>query len=347
MKFLKLKFEHTRLIKEKNKTNMLGSNVFFYPINKMHVYNSVCALIGRSPKPQLRDTDDKYMPFFKDISDYIDEGFIKIELINDTEKITTIKKYYNANATEAKQYTWKDCSYVTGTLLPIFINKISEVLLISKEKVEKNTFDQVIKLIQEKGNKNEKEEIVYSDKAIKDLIDWCKLNNCTAISNYIENKQLSSRPTYFGKRVYRGIVDVNKYSGFIYIPMDEKLFEELLYNTKGFSTILDEGIVTILDYDYVKEDEVSNMIKISDLSSIKKLNKKESKINFENTIYKDFVLNGDIEEAKKIIEKTGVDINKNKKEYEELMKKINSEKSKAVYKLNFFIEHSINRQINK
>ena len=126
MKYLKLQFSSARLITDNNSRKELGYNRFFHPINKMHVYNSMCVLLDRTPKPQLRDTDDKYMPLYQDVLDAVSEGYIKTKLVCEEEKLTTIKKYFNSNAAEAYQYTWKDCEYVTGTLLPELKSKYAE-----------------------------------------------------------------------------------------------------------------------------------------------------------------------------------------------------------------------------
>lgn len=352
MKYLKLKFSSARLIKEKPLKNMLGSNRFFHPINKMHVYNSICVLLDRTPKPQLRNTDDKYMPLYEDVLEIVSNGYIKIKLISESEKITTIKKDWNSNTTSASQYTWVDCKYVTGTLFPVFIHQASLILNIPENEVEKTSFDDFIFKIQSKGNYNEKNEIVYSNQTINELISWCKLNSCTPLSNYIEKKQAPSRPTQFGKRVHRGIIDSNLYEGIIYIPFNDELLKELEKFTKGFSTILDGGVVTIIGYDYLLEDELVGMKKISELNSTRKFIELTTGVKWSNTIYKNLEVDNLEESIKKIIKQAGVLLNlESEKDYDEMMKKINKVKFNGdntkdiAYKLNHFIEKNINKQL--
>jgi len=350
MKYLKLKFDDARLIKEKPLKNMLGSNRFFYPINKMHIYNSVCVLLDRTPKAQLRGTDDKYMPLYDDILATVSKGYVKIKLLDDTELITTIKKDWNSNVTMSAQQTWKDCGYVTGTLLPIFIYHVSDILAISEDAVKKMAFDDVIVKIKSMGVYNDKNEVVYSNDKINNLIGWCKLNSSTPISNYIENKQETSRPTGFGKRVNRGIVNSNKYCGFIYIPMDDKLFDELIQNTKGFSNILDGGLVRIIGYSEIKEDDLDGFTNISDLNSTKKFIELTNGVVWSNTIYKELDETKLEASINGIIKKVGISIKDNQTEYDEMMKKINKVKfstdkiGDVAYKINYFIEESINKQ---
>jgi hypothetical protein len=350
MKYLKLKFDNARLIKEKSLKNMLGSNRFFYPINKMHVYNSICILLDRTPKPQLRNTDDKYMPLYDDILEVVSNGYIKINLVDDGENITTIKKDWNSNLTQYQQLTWKDCSYVTGTLLPTFIYYVSEILNETEDKISKMAFDDVITKIKMLGINNDKNEIIYHNEKINNLISWCKLNSSTPISNYIENKQESSRPTSFGKRVNRGIVNSNKYSGIIYIPLNDALHDELIEYTKGFSNILDGGLVKIIDYCEIKEDDLIGFTPINDLNPIKKFNELTNGVDWSNTIYKELNQNDLINSINKIIEKANVSIENNQTEYDEMMKKISKVKfttdkiGDVAYKINYFIEESINKQ---
>lgn len=350
MKYLKLKFGNARLIKEKSLKNMLGSNRFFHPINKMHVYNSVCVLLDRTPKPQLRYTDDKYMPTYNDILDTVSNGYIKINLLDDDEVITTIKKDWNSNLTQYHQLTWKDCSYVIGTLLPKFIYYISEILNEPEDNITKMAFDDVITKIKTLGTFNDKNEIIYHNEKINNLISWCKLNSSTPISNYIENKQESSRPTTFGKRVNRGVVKANKYSGVIYVPLNQTLYNELIQYTKGFSNILDGGLVEIIDYCEIKEDDLIGFTPINDLNTTKKFIEQTNGVDWSNTIYNELNQNDLINSINNIIKKTNVSIEDNQIEYDEMMKKINKVKftkdkiGEVAYKLNYFIEESINKQ---
>ena len=350
MKYLKLSFKDARVIKEKSLKNMLGSNRFFYPINKMHVYNSVCVLMDRTPKPQLRKTDDKYLPLYDDILEMVSNGYIKINLSYENEIITTIKKDWNSNLTQCQQLTWKDCTYVTGTLQPIFIYRVSEILNIPEDKLTNIAFDDVISKIRNLGVINDKDEYVFEgNNKIQELISWCKMNSSTPISNYIENKQISSRPTGFGKRVYRGVVNSSNYYGFIYIPLNDEHYKELIKYTKGFSNILDGGLVKIVDYGEIKEDDLIGFTKISDLNSTRKFNDLTNGVVWSNTIYKDLDPNNLINSINKIINKVGVSIEKNQDSYDEMIKKINKIKfsnqkiGEVAYKINHFIEESINK----
>ena len=362
MKFLKLKFESAKLIREKNKTNLLGSNRFFHPITSMHIYNSLCVLLDRTPKPQLRPTDDKYLPFFSDIMDVVNEGFIKIHLINDNNKTTTIKKGWNSNAVSASQYTWVDCKYVLGNLQPIFIHYVSDILCLSKDEVTTIAFDDIIEKIQnqsEKVNsikenkKGETRDIVlytYKNEKITNLIQWLKTNSATIIANYIENKNESDRPTGFGKRVNRGIVDTHIYSGLIYIPLTQELHDELICHSKGYSNILDGGLVRPISYDFVMEDELVDFIEIKTLNSVRKFNEDTTNIVWENTIYKEIDEKALKESVDKIINQCGVSIVDNQLEYDKMLKKVLSVKFNGsnhkdiAYKINTFIEDSINKK---
>ena len=347
MKFLKLKFEHARLIVEKPQSNYLGTNRFFHPINNKHIYNSVCVLFDRTPKPQLRDTNNDYMPLYNDILSVVNEGYIKIENVCEGETNSIVKRPWNSNLKEAIQYTWKDSQYVTGTLYPIFIHHLSNVLKVPEEALKKKAFDDVMLEIQSMGIKNTKGEITYDNDDINNLILWCRTNTSTPLSNYIENKQNnSSRPRGFGKRVHRGSAPSNKYNGLIYIPLNDDLFNELITHTKGFSTILDGGLVTILGYEEIMEYTVNGFTKISDLNSTRKFYEVTSGVKWNNTIYKDLDENNMEKSMNAIIKKCGVSIKENQKEYDNMMKKVPKlkEVKDVAYKLNYFIENSINKQ---
>lgn len=351
MKYLKLKFECARVIKEKSLKNMLGSNRFFSPITKLHIYNSVCVLLDRTPKPQLRETDDIYMPMYDDILDIVSNGFIKINLLDENELISTVKKDWNSNLTQSEQQTWKDCAYVTGTLQPIFVYRVSEILKISEDELTKIAFDSVVDEIRKLGVIDDENEYNFDgNTAVQDLISWCKLNSATPISNYIQNKQVSSRPTGFGKRVYRGVVNSSNYCGFIYIPLDEEHHDELINFSKGFSNILDGGLVKIVGYGEIKEDDLIGFTKISDLNSTKKFDNLTSGVVWSNTIYKNLDPKDLVKSIDKIINDVGVSIENNKDEYDEMIKKILKVKftlekvGEIAYKVNHFIETSINKQ---
>ena len=350
-KFLILQIKHARLIVDKPNSNMLGENRFFHPITMFHIYNSICVLLDRTPKPQFRKTDDKYMPFFNDIMDVVSKGYVKIQLISEYEKVTTVKKDWNSTTKSASQYTWKDCSYATGTLLPIFIYHLSEIFQIKESNIKKIPFDSVIKNIQSKGFFTERNEMIYEDEKIKKLIAWCKLNSISAISNYIENKQEETRSRFFGKRVYRGCVDANKYNGTIYIPLTDDLFNEMIKYTKGFSNILDGGLVKIVDFDELKEDEFIGFIPIQNLNSTRKFYERTSPgIVWSNTIYKKLKGISLIDEINGIIDEAGVSITDNQKTYDEMIKKVSAikfnkdEVKNVAYKVNHFIENSINKK---
>jgi hypothetical protein len=371
MKFLKLKFDSARLIREKSSKNMLGSNRFFYPINKLHIYNSICVLLDRTPKPQLRNTDDKYMPFYKDIMDVVEEGYVKINLLNSSEKITTVKKDYNSNALSADQYTWVDCDYVLGNLKPIFVHHVSEILSISKEDVQKISFEEVIEKIQsyssmtddiKTNKKGESKNIIiytYTSEKILNLIKWLKINSATVIANYIENKGEGQRATQFGKRIYRGLVDSQVYSGLIYIPLTDALHEELITYSKGFSNILDGGLVKIIGYDYILEDDVFDFLEIKKLNSTRKFNEfMNTGVDWNNTVYKNLNPSNFKSETDNIISKCNISI-ENNKEYDSMFSKISKikfnenidykeadkqYKKDIAYKINTFIENSINKQ---
>ncbi len=300
MKYLKLKYEDARLILTA-RNNLLGSNRFFHPITKMHVYNSICVLFDRTPKPQLRETDDKYMPMYNDILDVVSNGYIKVNLTFEGDNITTIKTFSNSNTTTSFQYTWVDCKYVTGTLFPIFLYFISDILNRDVERVEDKSFDEIIFELQGMGVKSEDDTITYSDDRMNTLLTWCKTNSCTPIYNYLTNKQEGNRPTGFGKKVYRGIVKSNNYSGLIYIPLTDKLYDELITHTKGYSNILDGGLVTIMDYCEIYEDDVEGFVKINELNSVRKYSSFNGKIDWYKTIYKGVDVNNLEVSIKKII----------------------------------------------
>lgn len=368
MKFLKLKFTSARVIKELHAGNSFRTNVFFHPINKMHVYNSICVLLGRTPKPQLRETSDLYLQFFDDVMKIVEEGYIKTTLVCENEKITTVKKNWNANATKAEQITWYDCEYVLGTLLPTFIEKASNILDISSINVRKTPFDTVISNIQNKGIKKETLDkngvvthvFVYNDTEILNLIKWLVDNNSTVIKNYIENIQVESKAKQFGKRIYRGCVDTNIYCGFIYIPLEEKseIYNELIKYTCGFSKILDGGLVTILGYDYINEYDILGFTEIKNLNDTKKYDIIQKNIKWYDTIYKTIrkpTLKSDIDD---IIAKCGVVVSDYQNEYDSMMTKIydissandiydNKCYTKIALKVNNFIENSINKQYKK
>lgn len=350
MKFLKLKFSNARLIRGRSDKNRLGYNRFFHPINKMHIYNSLCVLLDRTPKPQLRETDDKFMPFYEDVMSVVNKGFIKTNLITENETITIIKKDWNSNLKSAKQYTWVDCKYTTGTLFPIFLYQISQILDKSEKEVLKISFDEVIESIQLMGHKNDNEEFEFLNQKIIDLLSWCARNSSTVITNYIKSKQESSRPTGFGKKVNRGIVDASIFEGVIYIPLSQELFEEMIKYTKGHSTILDGGLVKIMGYSEIYEDDLIDFVKIDELNLMKKFNKSLVRtINWSDTIYNRIDLNNLERSIKKIIKDLDIDIDiSNKVEYNNMIKKVKSIKdinvSKVGYKLNFFIENEINKK---
>lgn len=351
MKYLHLKFSDAKMIREHSDKNGLGYNRFFHPINKMHVYNSLCVLMDRTPKPQLRKTDDKYMPLYDDLLDAVSGGYIKIKLIMEEEIITTIKKNWNANLQSASQYTWKDCKYVTGTLFPLFTHQVSKVINKSENEVTKMAFEDVMETIQSRGTKNHLDEFEYTDENTISLIKWCSLNRCTAISNYIENKQISSKPSQFGKRVNRGIADSSTYAGVICIPMSEELIEELIQHTRGKSTILDGGLVKIVDYSEIYEDDLFGFTKISELNSVKKFNNTIVKrIDWSDTIYNNIDLADLKNSIDKIIKDLDIDVSKSQTEYDIMWKNVNKispselKISKVAFKLNFFIEKAINKK---
>lgn len=348
MKFLKLKFVSARLIKEKKKNNMLGTNRFFHPINKMHIYNSVCVLIGRTPKSQLRKTDSDYMPIFEDVLKAVNDGYAKIKLVAQDENITTIKKAFNSNCMGAVQYTWKDCQYIIGNLLSNLKSKISKILNI--DNVDDYTFEDIISKIQKIGIISGNGSIVYNNESVKDLNDWLQFNSATGISNYIENIKIPSRPTAFGKKVHRGVVTGNNYSGEFLIPFNDDLFSELLANSKGFSKILDGGLVTIVGYGFMLEDEFKDFVEISKLNDVRKFYIETNGVKWENTIYDDLDENNLMESVHKIIENCGVIIDKDSKYYinvTEKLGKIKLDKDKigeVAYTLNKFIETTLDNQ---
>jgi hypothetical protein len=349
MKFLELQFNHAKVIKETNKSILFGSNSFFHPITKHHVYNVMCVLLDRTPKPQLRDTNNKYMPFYEDVMGVVNDGYIKTTIISEEENITTVKKAWNANAMNAPQYTWVDCRYVIGTLFNTFIYRLSKILNKSETIIINSPFDNIIEELQSRGVKDETGIIKYSDDGIKDLISWCKLNQSTPLANYIQDTQKSSRPTQFGKRVFRGNTKSSKYSGVIYIPLTETLLDELILHTKGHATILDGGLVKIMGYHTLMEDDVDGFTKISQLNGSRKYNTTFDKTkSVDGTIYNNIDSNNITLSINKIINDVGVSINDNKDAYDSMMDKIlklEPTDSKAIAnKLNFFIEKSINNQ---
>lgn len=345
MKYLQLKFEHARLITGRAKKKPIGTNRFFHPLNNKHIYNSVCVLFDIIPKPQLRETDDKYMPLHEDILSVVNEGYVKIKCIAVDEKNTIVKKAWNANTNNHTQYTWKNCHYLTGTLFPKFINHVSKILKISQEDVRKKAFDDVISEIQSMGFRDDKNEIIYDDDNVNNLISWCNINKLKPMSNYIKDRQLVSRNTSFGKRVNRGCELGNKYSGIIYIPLNDDLFDELVTYTKGFSTILDGGLVTITGYGELMEDDIEGFTKIKELKSIRKFYDKTKSLVIDNTIYKDLDENNLQKSMDKIIKKCGVSIKDNQKSYDEMLKRsLKLDIRKIIPKLNYFIEDSINKQ---
>ena len=350
MKFLKLKFEDARLIKDKPLKNMLGTNRFFHPINKMHVYNSFCVLLGRTPKPQLRATNDKYMPFFDEIMELVSEGYIKIKVLSTGEQVTAIKKSWNANITEAKEYTWRDCAYVIGTLMPVFVYHVSQILDMSPEDVNKKQFQEIINSLQSMGVKNDGGEFVFTDEKINNLITWLKFNACTALSNFIENKQMATAPTRFGKRVHRGIIKASRYCGEILIPLSDEIHDELCKHSKGFSTILDGGLVTIVGYGEVSEDDIHGFIEIKNLNSLRKFDKETSGVVWDNTIYKRITSTNLVDDINSIIKDSGVSIVENQKGYDEMISKVTKIKfngtnvGEIAYKVNHFIERCIEKQ---
>ena len=345
MKYLKLKFESGKIIGKTSK-NKLGDNRFFHPINKMHVYNSFCCLLGRTPKPQLRETNDLYMPFFNDVMDVVEKGYIQIKIISINEILTVVKKSWNSNATVAKFYTWKDCSYVIGNLKPILIFKLSKILNLDEKKISDTPFDSIIDMVRELGVKQQDSTIVFHDEKVLELLRWLRLNSSTGISNYIENKQISSRPSQFGKRVYRGVSEVNKYSGLIYIPLTDLLYKELITYTNGFSTILDGGLVTILGYDYLLEDEIDGFTKISELNNLRKFDKQTTNVEWDHTIYSQIKPETFLDDIKKIILDAGIlidDSDEFKRFFDNISKvKFNGNNVGEIgYKVNNFVEKKI------
>lgn len=355
MKFLKLEFKNAMLIKEKSLKNMLGSNRFFHPINKLHVYNSICVLFDRTPKSQLRKTNDEHMPFYEDILEMVSNGYINIKCVAEKEKISTVKSAYDANLDDASQITWVDCKYVTGTLHQIFINQLSEILNKKENTIGDISFEDTVELIQSMGTKEEDESISYSNDKINDLIKWCKRNTSTAIANYISNKQTQYKGRNFGKRVYRGSVEADRYCGIMYIPISDNHHDELITHTKGFSNILDEGLVNIVDYLEILEDEIEGFTKIEDLNSVRKFSNFKKGVDISKTIYKEISVDKLEKSIENIIKKCGVLISDNQKEFDEMMKKISKIKNddenkyvkKIAYKLNHFIETSVNKIYKK
>lgn len=349
MKFLHLKFSHAKVVKESNKAILFGSNDFLHPLNSLHVYNALCVLLDRTPKPQLRATDDIYMPFYDDIMAVVVKGYIKTTLITKDENISTVKKAWNSNAMNSSQYTWVDCRYSVGTLLPVFVYHLSNILNKSEQTILDTPFDAIIDELHSKGVKQNDDLIEYTDKGINDLITWCQRNQCGGLTNYIQNTQISSRPTQFGKRIYRGSVETNKYNGDIYIPLTDELIDELINHTKGHATILDGGLVKIIGFNEVDEDEISDFTEIYKLNSSKKYNTTYDKVkNVVDTIYNKIDSNNVTKSIKKLIAEVGVEIEPNQLAYDNMMAKIEKIKpsdTKAIAnKLNFFLENAINNQ---
>lgn len=261
MKFLKLQLRHGTIINESSAKFKYGSMRLFYPITDMIVYNMLCTLLDRTPKPQFRVTDDKYMPFYKDIMDVVMNSYIKVDCVATNENITTIKKASDSNSKNESvvQYTWTDCKYCIKENFDNFKDILTTDFNISKKIQDTIGFEKCIKIIRNSPNKVN----------INNLNKWLKSKNATTIANLIENnKKFEARG--MGKRVYRGNVTSNKYNAIIYIPLSDKIKEELDMYSKGWTTMLDGGVLTILEYGEILKTDLIDFEKISDIPSIQR-----------------------------------------------------------------------------
>ena len=124
--------------------------------------------------------------------------------------------------------------------------------------------------------------------------------------------------------------------------------------TKGFSTILDGGLVTIEKYDTILEDEIHGFIEIKNLNNTLKFYEETAGVKWENTIYKSIRKESLISDVNEIINQVGVKISDNEIEYNKLIKKISEVKilnnipdKGEMIKIGYPIQNFINNAIDK
>ena len=227
MKYFKIEVKDARVITYYDKSGIYSKD-FFYPFNYKHVYNMLCTLLDKSPSPQNRMVDTKYMPFYEYIMEQIKNGYIKIRCISEDENITTIKTAYNSNAVNnaIPHYTWRDCQLTMGNVnFELFKEHLLQNYGIDYVKDGYlSGFTETMKKIA-----THKNQILINKTKI-----WFKSIKCTVLSNYIENhkdyngtflgvEKIDLKGAYMKKRVNRGIVTANVYDAIIYIPLNPQI----------------------------------------------------------------------------------------------------------------------------
>ena len=281
MKFLKLILRNGNVIIEYKRG--LYSNDFYYPLNYQHVYNMMCCLLDKTPTPQNRTVNSKYMPFHSDVMECVLRGYIKIECVSKSENITTIKTAYNANVKNdsVKQYTWFDCELTMKDSFVIFKQWLKE-------------FGVDYSVAYNKGFADTMCEIINHER-IDELKEWFRKSKNTVLANYIENhkdykgdksKSVEVQSKDFNKRVFRGCTTSNTYEAIMYIPLTDKLKAEYDNYSIGWTSMLDGGLVEYQDYTEVSELDIIDFTPIKNLSKKRKSQSfKKDKLDFKNNVY--------------------------------------------------------------
>jgi len=292
--YIKLELKFGKVI---NETKGGFSKDFFYPFTYHHVYNMCCTLLDKNPIPQNRKVDNKYMPFYQNIMDAVLEGYIKIESISEDNVICSVKSAHNSNATNdaTKQITWQDVELTMQDKFHDFKNILNDVFKIKYD------------VAYIKGFENTMSDIISWNNIldIDNLKNWFKTNKLTAFVNYIENdpnykgtplnkngKITTLQMFQLSKKVYRGIIKSNVYNAIIYIPFNNELKETYLKYSKGWTNMLDGGLVKSLGFHELSELDIIDFYKINSLKTIRKsdvFNMKE--VDFEKNEKYKFISN--------------------------------------------------------
>lgn len=273
MEFLKLELRGGKVINVFNKG--VFSKDFFFPFNNRHVYNMLCTLLDKTPMPQNRKVNSKYMPFYNNVMDAVLKGYVKIECVSSFIKVTAMKGAYNSNVANdaVKQITWRDCQ-----------NRMGEQSFTIFKDILKNDFDiDYDKRGYLLGFENTMSIIINcgNQTLIDSLKNWFKKNTLTVFINYLENHP-EYKGSLFGKskipfngkevnkRIYKGILDSEVYNATFYIPFNNELKEEYLKYSKGWTTMLDGGLVKAIEFTELYSDDIIEYLEIKDLLPLRK-----------------------------------------------------------------------------
>lgn len=258
--------------------NRNESETFIEPITVFHLSNMLHVLMGERPKPSLRKS---YIETIPEIFEMANNAFIKLNnykytndkgTFNIAETITIKKAVWNAFSKIDILY-WKRIErYLSNreNLYNQFIELLNKVFNTSD--ITQRVFTECMAELIEKHSNNKDviafKEMLLTPKYYK--TDLAKI--MSGIPNYMSNNMASQL------LINNAVDKIVRLSGSIIIPVEDEWVKKI-ENSKGFATLLDGGIVnivSIIDEQYYNpEIETIGYQKVSELSTLKKLNTKK------------------------------------------------------------------------